>query len=147
MHSLGEIDFSKVRGKTVGVIGAGSTACDCAAEALEHGAARAAMLARRADVPRINKSMGIGSAGFWQGFYSLSDAQKWEIVNYIDEQAVPPPRNSMLRCRRHKNFAIIARCAVRAAAVREGRVLLDTTRGRLMFDYLILATGLAVDWS
>ena len=141
MHSLGEIDFSKLRGKTVGIIGAGSTACDCAAEALEHGAARAAMLVRRADVPRINKNMGIGSAGFWQGFYSLTDAQKWEIVNYVDEQGVPAPRNSMLRCSRNKNFSIIARCAVRGAAVRDGRVLLDTTRGRLAFDRVILATG------
>ena len=147
MHSLGEIDFAEMRGKTVGVVGAGSTACDCAAEALEHRAARAAMLVRRADVPRINKNMGIGSAGFWQGFYSLTDAQKWEIVNYIDDQGVPAPRGSMLRCSRHKNFSIIARCAIRAAFVRDGRVLLDTTRGRLAFDRLILATGLAVDWS
>src|ERR1043165_1590278 len=147
MHSLGEIDFSAMRGKTVGVIGAGSTACDCSAEALEHGAARAAMLVRRADVPRINKNMGIGSAGFWQGFYSLTDAQKWEIVNYIDDQGVPAPRNSMLRCSRHKNFSIIARCVVRAVSVRDGQVVLDTTRGRLAFDRLILATGLAVDWS
>jgi FAD-dependent urate hydroxylase len=147
MHSLGEIDFSKLRGKTVSVLGAGSTAVDCAAEALEAGAARVAMLVRRADVPRINKNMGIGSAGFWQGFYSLTDTQKWDIVNYIDEQAVPPPRDSMLRCSRHKNFSILARCAVRAVELRNGRVLLDTTRGRLAFDNLILATGLTVDWS
>lgn len=147
MHSLGEIDFSAMRGKSVGVIGAGSTACDCAAEALEHGAASAAMLVRRADVPRINKNMGIGSAGFWQGFHSLTDAQKWEIINYADEQAVPAPRGSMLRCSHHKNFSIVARCAVRSAQVRDGRVVLDTTRGRLAFDRLILATGLVVDWS
>ena len=147
MHSLGAIDFSKLRGKTVGVIGAGSTACDCAAEALEHGAARAAMLVRRADVPRVNKNMGIGSAGFWLGFYSLTDAQKREIVDYVDDQGVPAPRNSMLRCSRNKNFSILPRCVVRAAAVRDGRVLLDTTRGRLTFDRVILATGLAVDWS
>src|SRR5207244_9799147 len=121
-----------------GIIGAGSTACDCAAEALEHGAANAAMLVRRADVPRINKNMGIGSTGFWQGFYSLTDAQKWEIVNYVDEQAVPPPRNSMLRCSRHKNFSIIARCAVRSARTRDGRVALDTTHGLLAFDRVIL---------
>jgi FAD-dependent urate hydroxylase len=146
MHSLGEIDFAQMRGKTVGVIGAGSTACDCSAESLEYGAARATMLVRRADVPRINKNMGIGSAGFWQGFYSLTDAQKWEVVNYVDDQGVPAPRNSMLRCGRHSNFSIIARCAVHAATIREGRVLLDTTRGRLVFDRLILATGLAVDW-
>jgi FAD-dependent urate hydroxylase len=147
MHSLGDIDFSKLRGKTIGVVGAGSTAADCAAEALEAGAARVAMLVRRADVPHINKNMGIGSAGFWTGFYALTDAQKWEIVNYIDEQAVPPPRDSMLRCSRHKNFSILARCAVRAMEVRNGRVLLDTTRGRLAFDHLILATGLAVGWN
>jgi cation diffusion facilitator CzcD-associated flavoprotein CzcO len=147
MHSLGEIDFSELRDKTVGVIGAGSTACDCAAEALEHGAAWATMLVRRADVPRINKNMGIGSAGFWQGFYSLTDAQKWEIVNYVDNQGVPAPRNSMLRCSRHRNFSIVARCAVRSASIRDGRVVFDTTRGRLAFDHVILATGLAVDWS
>jgi len=147
MHSLGEIDFQKMRRKSVGIIGAGSTACDCAAEALEHGVARAALLVRRADVPRINKNMGIGSAGFWQGFYGLTDAQKWQIVNYVDDQGVPAPRNSMLRCSRHKNFSMIARCGVRAATIRDGRVLLDTTRGRLAFDRLILATGLAVDWN
>jgi cation diffusion facilitator CzcD-associated flavoprotein CzcO len=147
MHSLGDIDFSGMRGKHIGVLGAGSTAADCAAEALEAGAARAAMLVRRTDVPRINKSMGIGSAGFWTGFHSLTDVQKYEIVNYIDDQGVPPPRDSMLRCSRHRNLSILADCAVRAVEVRDGRVLLDTTRGRLAFDRLILATGLAIDWS
>jgi FAD-dependent urate hydroxylase len=68
-------------------------------------------------------------------------------VNYIDEQAVPPPHDSMLRVTRHENFSIIARCAPTAVAIRDGRVLLDTTRGKLAFDFLILATGLTVDWS
>ena len=146
-HSSDDIDFTKLRGKTVGVIGAGASAVDNAAEALEHGAARVAMLVRRPDVPRVNKGMGIGSAGFWVGFRSLTDAQKWQIVNYIDEQAVPPPRDSMLRVTRHKNFSILARCEPRAVEIRNDRVLLDTTRGRLSFDFLILATGLTVDWS
>jgi len=105
------------------------------------------MLVRRADVPRINKGMGIGSAGFWGGFYALTHAQKWQIVNYIDEQAVPPPRDSMLRVTRHKNFSIVARCAPTAVTIRDDRVLLETTRGTLAFDFLILATGLTVDWS
>jgi cation diffusion facilitator CzcD-associated flavoprotein CzcO len=146
-HSMEDIDFSKLKGKTVGILGAGSTATDSAAEALEAGATRVAMLVRRTDVPRINKNMGIGSAGFWTGFYRLTDAQKFAIIDYIEEVAVPPPRNSMLRCTRHRNFSILARCEARAAAIRDGRVLLDTTRGRLAFDHLILATGLAVDWS
>src|SRR6185295_865993 len=33
------------------------------------------------------------------------------------------------------------------AAIEDGRVLLNTTRGKLAFDFLILATGLGVDWS
>jgi cation diffusion facilitator CzcD-associated flavoprotein CzcO len=145
-HSVEDIDFDALRGKTVGVIGAGASGVDNAAEALEHGATRVAMLVRRPDVPRINKGMGIGSAGFWVGFHALTHAQKWSIVNYIDEQAVPPPRDSMLRCTRHKNFSIFARCTPRAVAIKDNRVLLDTTRGQLAFDFLVLATGLTVDW-
>ena len=146
-HSVEDIDFDALRGKVVGVIGAGASAVDNAAEALEHGAARVAMLIRRPDMPRINKGMGIGSAGFWVGFHALTDAQKWQIVNYIDEQAVPAPRDSTLRVSRHRNFSLFGNCAPLGIAIRDNRVLLETTRGTLAFDFLILATGLAVDWS
>jgi FAD-dependent urate hydroxylase len=145
-HTSETIEYAALRGKTVAVIGAGASAVDAAAEALEAGAARAAILVRRADVPRINKAMGIGSVGFWLGFHRLAPAQRLAIMRYIDEQAVPPPRDSMLRCSRHKNFSIVARCEVRQAVATDGRVLLDTTRGVLAFDHLILATGLAIDW-
>jgi cation diffusion facilitator CzcD-associated flavoprotein CzcO len=145
-HTSEDIDFEALRGKTVGVIGAGASAVDNAAEALEAGAARVAMLVRRPDVPRINKGMGIGSPGLWLGFNRLTLAQRWLIVQYIDDQAIPPPRDSMLRCSRHPNFSIFARCSLREVAVRDGRVMLDTSRGLLAFDYVILATGFAIDW-
>ena len=77
MHSLGDIDFCSAARQDRRRHRRRRDRCDSAAEALEHGAARAAMLVRRADVPRINKGMGIGSAGFWVGFHSLADAQKW----------------------------------------------------------------------
>ena len=146
-HSVADIDFDALRHKVVGVIGAGASAVDNAAEALEHGAARVAMLIRRPDMPRINKGMGIGSAGFWVGFEALNDQQKWSIVNYIDEQGTPAPRDSTLRVSRHKNFSLFANCAPLDITIKDGRVLLDTTRGKLAFDFLILATGLTVDWS
>jgi len=145
-HTSEEIDFSGLAGKTVAVIGAGASAADNAAAALEAGAARVAMLLRRADVPRINRGMGINSAGMWHGFNRLSLWQRWSIVQHIADHAIPPPRDSMLRLSRHKNFAIIARCAPHAVSLKEGRVALDTSRGALAFDYLILATGLCIDW-
>jgi cation diffusion facilitator CzcD-associated flavoprotein CzcO len=146
-HSSEEIDFAALRGKTVAVIGAGASAVDNAAEALEAGAARVAMLVRRPDLPRINKGMGIGSPGFWLGFHRLTPAQRWSIVQYIDDQAIPAPRDSMLRCSRHKNFSIVTRCALHGTTIRDSRILLDTTRGLVAFDYVIAATGFTVDWA
>jgi FAD-dependent urate hydroxylase len=146
-HSSDPIKFARLRRKTVAVIGAGASAVDNAAEALEAGAARVAMLVRRADLPRINKGMGIGSAGMAHGFARLAPAQRWSIVQYIADSAAPAPRDSMLRCSRHKNFSLITRCEPRGVAIKDGRVLLDTTRGLLAFDYLILATGFSTDWS
>jgi cation diffusion facilitator CzcD-associated flavoprotein CzcO len=53
----------------------------------------------------------------------------------------------MLRCSRHPNFTILSKCTPQAVAIEDGRVVLDTTRGRLAFDFLIFATGFTVDWS
>ncbi len=145
-HTSDDIEFAALRGKVVGVIGSGASAVDAAAEALEAGATRVAMLVRRAEVPRINRGMGIGSPGMWHGFNRLPLAQRWSFVQGIDDAAVPPPRDSMLRCSRHNNFSIITRCAPHNVALRDGRVVLDTTRGTLAFDFLILATGFTVDW-
>jgi cation diffusion facilitator CzcD-associated flavoprotein CzcO len=52
-----------------------------------------------------------------------------------------------LRASRHKNFSLFARCSPLGIEIKNDRVLLDTTRGKLAFDFLILATGLTVDWS
>ena len=146
-HSSDAIDFSSLAGRTVGVIGAGASAVDNAAEALEHGAAHVALLVRRGQVPRINRGMGIGSPGMYHGFYQLAPEQRWAIVQFIADHAIPPPRDSMLRCSRHPNFAVITDCDPRSAHEDGARVLLDTSRGMLGFDFLILATGFSVDWA
>jgi cation diffusion facilitator CzcD-associated flavoprotein CzcO len=145
-HASEEIDFTALHGKTVGVIGAGASAVDNAAEALEAGAARVAMLMRRPDVPRVNRGMGISSPGMWHGFNRLTPLQRWSIVQHIADHAIPPPRDSMLRCTRHENFSIVSRCAPLSVAIEDRRVVLDTTRGRLAFDSLVLCTGFTVDW-
>ena len=146
-HSSDAIDFAALKGKTVGVVGAGASAVDNAAETLEHGAKHVAMLVRRPEVPRINRGMGIGSAGMWHGFYDLPPANRWAIVQFVADNAIPPPHDSMLRCSRHPNFAVVTRCAPTAARTDGNRVVLETSRGTLAFDLLILATGFNVDWS
>ena len=145
-HSSDDIDFAALRGKTVGVIGAGASAVDNAAEALEAGAARVAMLVRRPDVPRVNRGMGIGSPGMWHGFSRLTPAQRWSIVQHIADHAIPPPREL------HAALLAAQELLHRRALLAQGgchrgcRVVLDTSRGRLAFDYLIVCTGFTVDW-
>ena len=73
-----DIDFAALRGKTVGVIGAGASAVDNAAEALEHGAARVAMLVRRAGRAAHQQGHGHRQRGLLaSASTALTDAQKW----------------------------------------------------------------------
>src|SRR5581483_6679130 len=59
-HSAEDIDFTALRGRRVGAVGAGASAMDNAATALEAGAASLDLFIRRADIPRVNKFTGIG---------------------------------------------------------------------------------------
>jgi cation diffusion facilitator CzcD-associated flavoprotein CzcO len=146
-HSSDPVDFARLRGKVVGVIGAGASSVDNAASALEAGAARVAMLVRRLDVPRINKGMGVANPGMSYGFYRLAPEERWAMTQYIADCAIPPPRDSMIRAGRHRNFSVLTGCALRAARTEGRRLVLETARGTLGFDFVILATGFTVDWS
>jgi len=146
-HSADEFDHATLRGQRVGVIGAGASAMDSAATALEQGAARVHLLIRRDDIPRINKGKGAGNPGFVHGHARLPDAWKWRIRHYIHQQQVPPPRDSTLRVSRHANAFFHLGCAVLSADVQGGALRVSTSRGPIELDFLIFATGFAVDWS
>src|SRR5262249_34655513 len=55
LHSADDIDFASLRGKKVGVLGAGASAFDNAGTALEAGVAEVILFARRPSLPRVNK--------------------------------------------------------------------------------------------
>ena len=68
-HSSDAMDYGTLAGKRVAVIGAGSSAMDSAATALEAGAHSVHLLIRRKDLPRINKGKGASVAGLTQGHH------------------------------------------------------------------------------
>ena len=146
-HAHEAIDFAALKDRTVAVLGAGAGAVDNAAEALERGAAKVYMLVRRAELPRINKGLGAGHPGIVLGFHTLSDERRWAYNQYIAETGVPAPHNSMLRCSRHSNFALLTRCPIEAAQEEGDRLALRTGRGAVTVDHVILATGFSVDWA
>lgn len=146
-HTAETIDFAGLAGKSVAVVGAGSSAAENAAEALEAGAARVVILARRPELPRVNKGLAAGHAGMTLGYQDLPPARRWALTQYVADCQVPPPRGSMRRVGRHENFALWTDCPVSAARVEEDQVVLETKHGAVRADFVILGTGFTVDWA
>jgi cation diffusion facilitator CzcD-associated flavoprotein CzcO len=146
-HTADEIDFSALRGKWVGVIGAGASAMDNAASALEAGAARLDMFVRRSELPRINKFTGIGSQGVVHGFAGLPDEWKWRFLNYAMGQQTPPPRPSVLRVSSFEQAYLHLESPINGLQQDGDQVIVITPRRSYPVDFLIFGTGFKIDLS
>jgi cation diffusion facilitator CzcD-associated flavoprotein CzcO len=131
-HSADDIDFAALKGKRIGVLGAGASAFDNAAEALEAGATQVVMFARRPHLPQVNKSKWASFPGFQHGYAHLDDASRWRFYTYILSEQVPPPYESVLRCEKHVGFSIRFSAGWKDIA-------------RDTFDAVIVATGFDVN--
>jgi FAD-dependent urate hydroxylase len=160
-HSADAIDFESLRGKRVAVLGAGASAFDNAACALEAGA-RVDLFARRPFLPQVNKSKWTAFAGFFRGFEALDDARKWRFYTYIFEEQVPPPWETVRRCDAHEGFAlhlgtgwsnvrpqgdgvVVTTCWGSPAAHHQPTSAEVPPRGEERFDAVIFGTGFDVD--
>jgi cation diffusion facilitator CzcD-associated flavoprotein CzcO len=141
-HSADDIDFPALKGKRVGVLGAGASAFDNAAQALESGAKEVVLFARRPLLPQVNKSKWTAFPGFLHGYASLDDARKWRFYTYIFSEQVPPPYESVQRCERHAGFSI--RFGEGWTDIEPGPVAV-TAKGKHAFDALIVCTGFDVN--
>jgi len=147
VHSSHTLDYGSLAGKRIGIVGAGASAMDCAATALEAGAVCVDLLIRRTDLPRINKGKGAGHAGMVIGFVNLPDVWKWRIRHYLGTQQVPSPRGSTLRVSKYPNARFNLGCPLETITVNDNHTLKVTTpQGAFEFDFLIFSTGFKIDW-
>ncbi len=146
-HSSDNYDYQQLKGKRVAVIGAGASAMDSAATALEAGALRVDLLIRRPELPRINKGKGAGNPGLVHGYYDLPDHWKWRFRRYINQQQTPPPRGSTLRVSRFGNAHFHLGSPIVDIACTDAGMRIITPNAELMADFLIFATGFRADVS
>jgi cation diffusion facilitator CzcD-associated flavoprotein CzcO len=146
-HSVDPLDYRRLAGKRIGVVGGSAGAMDCAGTALEAGAARVDLLIRRRDFPRINYAKGAGNPGFQYGYSSLADEWKFRFARFTAAVGFPPPRASVLRVSRHANAHFHFGCPVGEVRLSNNRLQVSTLRGNFEFDHLILATGFRLDWA
>ncbi|MGZ2378920.1 FAD-binding protein [Rhizobium leguminosarum] len=144
-HTADPIDFAALRGKRVGVVGAGASAMDNAATALEAGAARLDLFVRRTDLPRINKFTGIGSQGVVHGFAGLPDDWKWRFLDYAMRAQTPPPRPSVLRVSAFPQAHLHLGSPIDRLQQQGDHIVVTTPKGSYPVDFLIFGTGFKVD--
>lgn len=147
-RSADDIDFKRLAGKRVGVLGAGASAFDNAATALEAGAARVDLCFRRPDMPRVNPLIWMNFAGLLGHFAELSDLDRWRFMRHILEALpVPPTQDTFWRCRRFENFAWHADCAWQSTSDCGSFARVETGSGGFEFDFIIFCTGVETDLS
>jgi cation diffusion facilitator CzcD-associated flavoprotein CzcO len=144
LHSADAIDFEALRGRRVGVLGAGASAFDNAACALEAGA-EAVLFARRAQLPQVNKSKWTSFPGFLRGYEALDDARKWRFYTYIFDEQVPPPWETVRRCDAHAGFSLRLGETWLDVQPQADGVTVRTPRATERFDAVIFGTGFDVD--
>jgi FAD-dependent urate hydroxylase len=146
-HTADAIDFAALAGKRVGVIGAGASAFDNAAVALEQGAAAVDLYVRRKKLPIVNPNRWMEFAGFMRHFGDLDDAHKWRFMKFIFDANQPPPQDTFERCARFPNFEIHLGSPLESVALAGDTIRLKTPQGLASADFLIVGTGFAIDFA
>ncbi|AWN47471.1 NAD(P)/FAD-dependent oxidoreductase [Methylobacterium terrae] len=141
------IDFAGLEGKRVAVIGAGASAFDNAATALEAGAAEVALLCRRAEAQVVQPYRWLTFTGFLRHLGDLDDAWRWRFMSAVMGLREGFPQATWDRCARHPNFRFRPGSPVTAARMRGGAVVLDTPGAEIATDLVVAATGIAVDYA
>ena len=140
------IDFAALKGKSIAVVGAGASAFDNAATALEAGA-KVHLLCRR-DVPQVVQPYRwLTFTGFLRHLSELDDAWRWRFMAAIMAMREGFPQPTYDRCARHAGFHLHEGSPVLAARAEGDGLLIETPRETLAVDFAISATGITTDFS
>jgi FAD-dependent urate hydroxylase len=141
------IDFGALAGQTVAVIGAGATAFDNAAMALEGGAAEVHLLCRRAEIQVIQPYRWLTFRGFLRHLCDLDDIWRWRFMRAILELREGFPQATYDRCARFPNFHLHEGSPVEAAQEVGDGIQLQTPRGAFSAHFVISGAGTEIDFA
>jgi FAD-dependent urate hydroxylase len=127
------------------VIGAGATAFDNAATALEAGAAEVHLFCRRARIQVVQPYRWLTFRGFLRHFSDLDDAWRWRFMRAILDMREGFPQATYDRCALFDNFHLHEGAPVEAAHKAGTHVEFRTPRGLHLMDFVICGTGTEID--
>lgn len=144
-HAADDIDFPLLAGKTVAVLGAGASAFDNAAEALDAGANPVHLFCRRADLQTIQPLRYVTFHGFLRHLSDMDDAWRWRFMQHVLGLREGFPQDAYNRCTAYPHFQIRTGEPWLDATVEDGKAVIQTPKGRFAADYLICGTGVDMD--
>ena len=147
MHAADAVDFDQLRGKQIAVIGAGASAFDNAATALEAGAAEVHLFCRRAEIQVIQPYRWLTFRGFLRHFSDLDDAWRWRFMRAVLEMREGFPQATYDRCGRHGNFHLQEGAPIESATQTDRGIELQTPRGGFSADFVICGTGIDMNFA
>jgi cation diffusion facilitator CzcD-associated flavoprotein CzcO len=153
-HTTGNIPFDTMKGKVVGVIGAGSSAFDAAAVALENGA-EVHLFSRRSYIdiqgaaatpPPAAPPPDRGHPNMLELSYELPEVVRWRNFLLGDRRVASVPLDSIERAVAFDKFHVHLDSSLSDVSVAgNGKVNGKVGNQRFRFDHLIAATGYRID--
>ncbi|MBN9024334.1 MAG: NAD(P)/FAD-dependent oxidoreductase, partial [Rhizobiales bacterium] len=139
-HSGERIDLTRLAGRDVGILGSSSSAFDWATAALRAGARSATLFGRATEFSRTEVLAWTNFPGFLGHFADLDDLRRWRFMRRFFDFKTPPTTEMFNAARAFPNFRLELGCPPERLGIEDGRIRLDTPRGRFDFDHLLLGT-------
>ncbi len=144
-HTADDINFAALAGKIVGVLGAGASAFDNAAEALDADANSVHLFCRRAALQTVQPLRYVTFHGFLRHLGDMEDAWRWRFMQKILGLREGFPQDAYDRCNAHQNFRIRTGEPWLEARVEGEQSIVRTPKGEFAADFLICGTGVDMD--
>lgn len=140
-HVYDAVDFDRLKGKSLLVVGAGASAFDNAGTALETGVKEVTMLVRRPHIPRLSFIRWTDWSGFLNTYADLDDDQRWKLAAEVQRNPSPPPIRALNRVDKNPDFHIHFSAPLTAARMEGETIVIGTPGGEHRADYVLCATG------
>eukprot|EP01134_Creolimax_fragrantissima_P007561 CFRG7561T1 len=147
-HTCENIDYEALKGKKIGVLGAGASAFDNAATAIEAGAGEVHLFNRRPGLVTVNIHRWAEHPGFLGHHADLPDEYRWKFVKAYLEKGQLPPLDTYRRNTKNPNFSLHHNSPWNSVKqVSDSKVQVVTPLDTYEFDYLVIGTGFCTDLS
>jgi cation diffusion facilitator CzcD-associated flavoprotein CzcO len=143
-HTCDAIDFGRLHGRAVAVLGVGASAMDNAAVALEHGAT-VDVFSRRAAPSMVQQYRWLTFAGFLKHLGDLPDEWRWRMMGHILRSREGFPADTYKRVLAFPGFRMHVERPWTGAAMDDGRIRIETPKGPVHADFAICGTGTRQD--